>query len=157
MKKILVSSCFLGTNCKYNGGNNKNEKILSVVKGIKCTSICPEVLGGLCTPREPAEIVGGDGITVLKGNAKVINSKGQDVTGQFVDGAYRTLQIAQEGDFKQAILKANSPSCGNENIYNGKFNGGKVKGMGVTAALLTLNGITVYSEKENLHGLFKGD
>jgi uncharacterized protein YbbK (DUF523 family) len=57
--KIAVSACLLGENCKYNGGNNYSEKVSQFVEGHELILVCPEVLGGLPTPRESAEIVNG--------------------------------------------------------------------------------------------------
>ena len=109
--------------------------------------ICPEVLGGLSIPREPAEIVGGEGEDVLDGHAKVITNTGIDVTEQFMKGANETLKIALDLDATMVILKERSPSCGSSMIYSGEFNGNKKKGTGVTAALLKRNGIQVLSEE----------
>ncbi|QNO15716.1 DUF523 domain-containing protein [Alkalicella caledoniensis] len=157
MKNLLVSSCFLGNRCKYNGGHNKDERILSLSNKMRIISVCPEVLGGLSTPREPAEIVGGDGFSVLKGQAKVKNIKEHDVTKEFIKGAYETLKICKESNCTLALLKSNSPSCGSKKIYSGDFSGTKINGMGVTAALLTINNVKVVSEKEDIYGLLKGN
>src|SRR5690606_14177498 len=110
--------------------------------------ICPELLGGLSTPREPAEIIGGDGGDVLDGKAKVVDRAGNDVTIQFIKGAYATLEKAKEINATIVVLKENSPSCGSSRIYNGEFKGEKVAGNGVTAALLKRNGFQVISEEQ---------
>ena len=112
------------------------------------TAICPECLGELVIPRPPAELQGGDGNAVLVGQAKVCDKKGKDVTPNFIRGAERALRLAKKNKVQVAILKANSPSCGNKQIYDGSFSDSKIPGQGVTAALLTQNGIKVYSEKE---------
>ncbi|MFA5527127.1 MAG: DUF523 domain-containing protein [Peptostreptococcales bacterium] len=143
---ILVSACLLGENCKYNGGNNLNENIISPIKNEEIIQICPEVEGGLLIPRSPAEIVGGDGRDVLEGNAKVMNKEGKDVTKEFIQGARIILQIAKSSGATKAILKSNSPSCGSGQIYDGTFTGKKISGDGVTAALLKQNGIEVVNE-----------
>ena len=143
---ILVSSCLLGNNVKYNGGNNGHELLMKYRQYL--TAVCPECLGRLPIPRPPAELQGGDGEAVLSGNAKVCNKEGLDVTGHFLQGAERAMELARTNKVRVAILKANSPSCGNQQIYNGRFDGGKIPGRGVTAALFQKNGIKVYSEKD---------
>jgi uncharacterized protein YbbK (DUF523 family) len=141
---ILVSDCLLGINCKYNGENNRHDKTLNL--GSKIVPICPEQLGGLSTPRPPAEIVGGDGSDVLEGNARVVTDKGSDVTGHFIAGAEMALKIAQLTGAKKAVLKANSPSCGVNCIYDGTFSHSKRCGNGVTAALLKAHGMELITE-----------
>ena len=144
---ILVSACLAGFDVKYNGSHNLNEKIKKWFDEKKAIPICPEVLGGLSIPREPAEIVGGEGEDVLDGHAKVITNNGIDVTEQFMKGANETLKIALDLNATMVILKERSPSCGSSMIYSGEFNGNKKKGTGVTAALLKRNGIQVLSEE----------
>lgn len=136
--KILISHCFLGENCKYNGGNNYNAELLNVLKNHELIPVCPETFGGLKSPRFPAEIVGD----------KVLFSDGSDVTQAFVNGAKKALEIAKAQGVKVAVLKANSPSCGSGIIYDGTFTGKKVSGYGVAAKLLMENGIKVYSEQD---------
>ena len=109
-----------------------------------------EMLGGLSTPRRPAEIVGGDGDDVLSGNARIVDDCSLDVTEAFVKGAYKALQVVQAAGVREAILKEGSPSCGCTHIYDGTFSGVQHPGMGVTAALLRQNNISVISEKEML-------
>ena len=150
---ILVSSCLLGNNVKYNGGNNGHELLMKYRQYL--TAVCPECLGRLPIPRPPAELQGGDGEAVLSGNAKVCNKEGLDVTGHFLQGAERAMELARTNKVRVAILKANSPSCGNQQIYNGRFDGGKIPGRGVTAALFQKNGIKVYSEKDIDEDLLK--
>lgn len=144
---ILISACLAGLEVRYDGTHCKNEALLDLIKTNNVMTVCPEVLGGLLTPREPAEIVGGDGQAVLDGTAKVISKTGQDVTDNFIKGAYATLKRAQELNASMIILKENSPSCGSSMIYDGTFSGSKVVGNGVTAALLKRNGIKVFSEE----------
>lgn len=144
---ILVSACLAGFDVKYNGSHNLNEKIKKWFNEKKAIPICPEVLGGLSIPREPAEIVGGEGGDVLDGHAKVITNNGIDVTEQFIKGANETLKIALDLNATMVILKERSPSCGSSMIYSGEFNGNKKRGTGVTAALLKRNGIQVLSEE----------
>ena len=106
---ILVSACLAGFDVKYDGSHNLNEKIKKWFNEKKAIPICPEVLGGLSIPREPAEIVGGVGEDVLDGHAKVITNTGKDVTEQFIKGAYETLKIALELDATMVISKRKKP------------------------------------------------
>lgn len=150
---ILVSSCIAGLEVRYNGSHCLVEKIQKLVNENKAITICPEMLGGLSTPREPAEIIGGDGNDVLDGKAKVMNRVGADVTEQFIKGAYAVLEKAKEVSATIVVLKENSPSCGSSMIYNGEFIGKKIAGIGVTAALLKRNGIRVISEEQFFENL----
>ena len=143
---ILVSSWLLGNNVKYSGGNNLNELLAEYSRYL--TPVCPEVLGGLMTPRQPAEIQGGDVQSVLAGQAKVMDKAGADVTSAFVKGAEAVLELVKDHKVRVAILKANSPSCGNKVIYDVSFCGKMVSGDGVTAALLAAHGVKVYSEED---------
>lgn len=145
---ILVSACLLGINCKYNGDNNKNEKVEEYLKDKQFILVCPEQLGGLTTPREPSEIIKLGGNGVIDGKTSVINNKRLDVTKQFKKGALETLKIANLYECKKAILKEGSPSCGSSLIYDGTFTGKKISGFGVTTALLRKNGIEVISEND---------
>ncbi|UYZ22562.1 DUF523 domain-containing protein [Mesobacillus jeotgali] len=144
---ILVSSCLAGLEVRYNATHSLNHKIRQLVDEKKAMTVCPELLGGFSTPREPAEIIGGDGEDVLDGRARVIEKSGRDVTDLYIKGAYLTLETAQEYDAAVVVLKEFSPSCGSSMIYNGTFQGEKVPGNGVTAALLKRNGIRVVSEE----------
>ncbi|KAB3534380.1 DUF523 domain-containing protein [Alkaliphilus pronyensis] len=144
--RILVSACLLGINCKYSGGNNNNVGLVKDLKEKTIIPICPEQLGGLTTPRDPAEIQGRDGLDVLMGRGKVITNKGQDVTEAFIRGAHETLKIAKLYNIDMAILKARSPSCGLDIIYDGSFTGKCKKGCGVTTALLKKHGVNVFTE-----------
>ena len=145
---ILVSACLLGINCKYNGDNNKNEKVEEYLKDKQFILVCPEQLGGLTTPREPSEIIELDGNGVIDGKTSVINNKRLDVTKEFKKGAVEALKIANLYQCKKAILKEGSPSCGSSLIYDGTFTGKKISGFGVTTALLRKNGIEVISEND---------
>ena len=129
--KILVSGCLLGENCKYNGGNNYSEKTAEYIKGHEVISVCPECLGGLPTPRIPAEIVKG----------VVTNRAGQVVDEEFRKGAKIALEIAQKEQVDVAILQSRSPSCGIKQIYDGTFSGVKIEGQGVFAELLKEHGV----------------
>lgn len=145
----IVSACLCGINCKYSGGNNLDERVLKLFKEGKAMPVCPEQLGGLETPRPPAEITLGTTKDILNGKGKVQDKNGRDVTEKFLKGAYETLKIVKEIGAKKAILKANSPSCGCGRIYNGEFNGTLIEGNGITAELLRQNGVEVITE-ENL-------
>jgi len=109
---------------------------------------CPEQAGGLTTPRSPSEIIGGDGMDVLQGKARVINDKGEDVTEAFVKGAEEALKLARLIGADTAILKSKSPSCGTKCVYDGTFSGKLREGMGVTAALLLSEGIKILDSSE---------
>ncbi|NEZ47907.1 DUF523 domain-containing protein [Clostridium niameyense] len=151
---ILISACLCGVNCKYNGKNNLNEKVLKLFKEGRAVLVCPEQLGGQETPRAAHEIINSTGAEVLDGNAKILGPEGDDATEQFIRGAYETLKIAKECDAKIAVLKARSPSCGLSKIYDGSFTGKKKDGNGVTAELLSRNGIKIYTE-ENIDELLE--
>ena len=138
MEIILVSACLLGTNCKYNGKNNKNDKVLEYIKDKYVIPICPEVFGGLSTPRIPSEI---------KDNI-VINKEGKDVTKYFIDGANKTLEIAKILNVKKALLKQKSPSCGCGRIYDGTFTSNIIKGDGITTKILKENNIEIITEED---------
>jgi len=137
---ILISSCLLGIECRYDGGHSRAEDIIQKAQEIQFIPICPEQLGGLSTPRAPSYIVKGDGKGVLSGNARVINSLGKDVTEAFIKGAQESLQLAQLTGATKAIVKDKSPSCGLNTPYCDTDTG---YGLGVTAALLLNAGITI--------------
>lgn len=134
--RLLVSACLLGENCKYNGGNNKNDRVCALSAYFELIPVCPECFAGLPVPREPSEISGG----------RVYSKSGRDVTAWFLDGAEKTLYIAEEKNCALALLKERSPSCGCGRIYDGTFTSALVNGNGVTADLLLKNGISVYGE-----------
>ena len=136
-EKVLVSACLLGVDCKYNGGNNYDEEIFKELEKYELIPVCPEIFGGLSTPRKPSEIVGD----------KVINNEGLDVTNNFKRGAEETLELAKKLGVKKAILKAKSPSCGNGKRYDGTFTGTIIDGDGITTKLLKENGIEVITLK----------
>lgn len=136
--KILVSACLLGKNCKYNGGNNLNQGVLEFIEGHEVIGVCPEQLGGLSTPRLPAEIVAG----------VVTNKEGVSVDNEFRKGAQEALGVALENKVDLAILQSRSPSCGVKEIYDGSFSGKKIKGQGVFAKLLSARGIKVLDAED---------
>lgn len=134
----LCSACLLGLNCRYDGKGKPNDKIIELAKKELLIPVCPEQLGGLSTPREPAEIVGD----------RVMTISGEDVTINFRKGAEEVLVIAKNLNIKEAILKQKSPSCGCGKIYDGSFSGSLIMGDGVTASLLKNNGIKVITEED---------
>lgn len=136
--KILVSACLLGENCKYSGGNNKNDEVIALADSFELIPVCPEYFGGLTIPRLPSEIKGG----------RVYAKDGEDVTDAFVSGAEQTLYIAKETNAPCAVLKENSPSCGFGKIYDGTFSGNKIDGNGITAQLLFDNEIQIFGESQ---------
>ena len=147
--KVLVSRCLLGHRVRYDGGASGPYALLAQWQAEgRVIALCPEVAGGLPTPRAAAEIPGGQGVEVLAGKAAVITTEGEDVTEAFVSGAHQALALVERHGIRLAILKANSPSCGNRLTYDGSFSGVKVEGQGVTAALLTRAGVQVFSELE---------
>lgn len=149
MEKILVSRCLLGHRVRYDGGASGPFDLLEQwIEEGRVVPLCPEVAGGLPTPRAAAEIPGGQGVEVLDGIAAVITTDGEDVSAQFLEGARQALDLVQKHGIRVAVLKANSPSCGNLLTYDGTFRGVKVSGEGVTAALLKRHGVRVFSELE---------
>ncbi len=151
LPKVLVSACLLGQPVRYDGGHQlAQHPVLAhwLAQG-QVVAICPEVAGGLPTPRPPAEITtGGNGASVLLGHAQVCDSAGSNVTEAFTQGARLALQLAQRHGIKVAVLKEFSPSCGSSQIYDGQFVGRKVAGNGVTSALLRDAGIAVFGEHQ---------
>ncbi len=136
---VLVSACLLGINCRYDGGCSA--QALHMLKNEIPIPICPEQLGGLPTPREPADLCGGSGKDILKGNGRILGRKtGNDCTLNFIRGAQETLKIASLFSCKKAILKDKSPSCGYGKIY---LDGKLANGNGVTAELLAENGLKI--------------
>ncbi|WP_119344679.1 DUF523 domain-containing protein [Facilibium subflavum] len=154
MIKILVSSCLFGCNVRYHGKAAEIHQALFAkwCQEGRIVHFCPEVQAGLPIPRNPSEIVKGTGIDVLNGYARVLSKDKEDKSDAFIKGAYLTLAFAQKHQIKVALLKKNSPSCGNTSIYDGTHTGKLINGSGVTAALLMRNGIKVYNENE-LHQL----
>ena len=140
-KKVLISSCLLGENVKYDGGNNsitQNKFIQKLQKLNLIVSICPEVEGGLPIPRVPVEIL----------NKRAINKDGEDKTDEFNQGANKALEIALQNGIKMAIMKSKSPSCGVGRIYDGTFLRKLINGDGISATLLKNNGIKIFNEDE---------
>ncbi len=149
MEKLLVSRCLLGHKVRYDGGAHGPFDLLQHWQDEgRIVALCPEVAGGLATPRPPAEIPGGQGAQVLDGNLPVLTDSGKDVTSAFVAGAEIALQLVRQHGLRVAVLKARSPSCGNTHNYDGSFSGTLVEGEGVTAALLRRAGVRVFNETQ---------
>ena len=134
----------MGENCKYNGKNNTNEKIIEFLKDKDVILVCPEVLGGMSIPRLKSEILSNSK------NLCVINENNEDVTKYFVKGAEIALNYALNNDVKLAIVKEKSPSCGLKKVYDGKFDGTLVDGQGVFTRKLIEIGINVLTEEDFL-------
>jgi len=137
---VIVSACLAGINCRYDGGNKKAKRIVEMVEQGKALPVCPEQLGGLPTPRMPADFVGGDGRSVLQGKARIVNRAGEDVTEFYIKGAREVLYIARLMGAREAYLKTKSPACGYGLVY---IEGELQEGVGVCAALLEENGIKI--------------
>ncbi|WP_022754718.1 DUF523 domain-containing protein [Butyrivibrio fibrisolvens] len=133
--KLVISACLLGDNCKYNGGNNYSERLQQFIKDNDATviKVCPEVLGGLPTPRVPSEIV----------NEIVMNKEGVCVDLEFRTGAEKALKIVSKADPDLVVLQSRSPSCGVKEVYDGTFSGTKIPGSGIFASLLIDEGYKV--------------
>ncbi|MBH3357543.1 Uncharacterized conserved protein YbbK, DUF523 family [Pseudomonas guariconensis] len=149
LPRVLVSACLLGQPVRYDGRDSGHPDLLQrwQAEG-RVVPLCPEVAGGLPTPRPPAEIPGGQGAAVLDGQAQVVTVTGLDVSEAFLAGARQALALVREHSIRVAVLKAGSPSCGNRLTYDGTFSGVKVPGEGVTTALLRREGVLVFSELE---------
>lgn len=146
--EILISSCLIGIPSRYNEDCERIESLICLVYSGRAIFVCPEQLGGLPTPREPVEIeVGKTANDVLKGQGKVLTKSGKDVTKELVSGAQRVLKLCQEFGIKIAIFKARSPSCASKTIYDGTFTSMRKLGKGITAELLSQNGIQVFNEE----------
>lgn len=135
---IIVSACLAGLHCRYDGGEKPNNEVIRLVAEGKAIPVCPEQLGGLSTPRLPAEIIDG----------RVIREDGVDVTSEFERGAQDALTLAKLAGAKSAILKAKSPSCGSGRIYDGSFSAKVIPGDGIMAELFKKNGIAVQTEED---------
>ncbi|MFZ7133398.1 MAG: DUF523 domain-containing protein [Eubacteriales bacterium] len=139
-KAILISACLLGCPCRYDGGNHLIDALAGLKRFYPIVPICPEQLGGLDTPRRSCEII------QSHGQQRVVTKDGNDVTEEFLNGAQRTLEIAQKNDIQIAILKSNSPSCGYGQVYDGTFSKKLVKGNGFAAQSLHNAGFRICNE-----------
>lgn len=136
--KLLISACLCGKNTKYNGENNLIFKLPELEEKFDLYLICPEVMGGMMTPRDPSEIKG----------QQVFSNKGKNVSKEFNLGAQKALEVALKNHIHLALLKESSPSCGVHRVYDGSFSGNKIKGQGFTTKLLNNHGIKIFSEDE---------
>lgn len=149
MQKILVSACLLGEHVRYDGGHCRQRGLIAQWQDQgRVIPLCPEVAGGLPTPRIAAEIVDGDAELVLRGQNRVRRQDSEDVTDAFVDGAEQALALCIRHKIRLAILKEGSPSCGVKRVNDGSFQKCKVDGQGVTARLLARHGVALFSEDE---------
>ncbi|MGG5368698.1 DUF523 domain-containing protein [Enterococcus sp. AZ196] len=142
-----ISACLGGVFCRYDGGSNEITALKKLVEAGQAIMICPEVLGGLPTPRHPAEIQGGDGFDVWQGQARVLDNEGNDLTEAFKQGAIKAYEELQKLQITGLILKEKSPSCGSSLVYDGSFSGMRIKGAGVATAYFIQQGLLVYSEE----------
>lgn len=147
----LVSACLLGCPTAYDGGARPQDKLVTLAAQGRVVPVCPEMAGGLPTPRPSAEIVGRDGDDVLDGRARVLTVTEEDVTGAFLRGAEYALAVVQRYAITTAILKQRSPSCGSTQIYDGTHSGQRRDGLGVTTALLRRHDVTIWSEDDLEH------
>lgn len=138
MENILVSACLLGVACRYDGKRKPNEAVIALKEKYNLIPVCPEIMGGLPTPRLPSEIRG----------ETVIMENGEDVTDKYSKGAEETLRLARLFGCGKAVLKEKSPSCGSGRIYDGTFSKILTEGNGITAGMLLANGIRVAGETE---------
>lgn len=145
---IGISACLGGVCCRYDGQAKEITALKKLVENGQAVLVCPEVLGGLPIPREPAEIRGGDGFDVWNGDAKVLTNTGEDVTALFKQGAITAYQKLVEQKITTIILKENSPSCGSKSIYDGTFSGNQRNGSGVATAYFIDRGLIVVSEND---------
>ena len=134
--KLLISACLLGVRCRYDGASKPHPLVEELAKRHTLIPVCPEQLGGLSTPRPPAERQGD----------RVVATTGADVTEQYRRGAEEALRLCRIFGCEAAVLKEQSPSCGYGAVYDGTFTGTLTAGNGVTAELLTAHGISVYGE-----------
>ncbi len=146
MKRLaLVSACLLGVNCRYNGANKLMRDLDSFLKEFIPIPVCPEQMGGLPTPRSPATFHGGDGRSVLNGQARIVNEKGEDVTESIVKGCAECVKLMELLKVDVAVLKDRSPACGVENIW---IESDCVKGWGVLKAMLQRLGVEILKGDE---------
>ena len=138
MEKLLISACLLGIPCRYDGKSVRGVDVSHLREKYELVPVCPEIYGGLSTPRVPSERRGD----------KTIMKDGRDVTENYIRGAEAAYQLCLQLDCKIALLKERSPSCGKNKIYDGSFSGVLVDGEGVTAEYLRLRGIKVFGESE---------
>lgn len=135
---ILVSACLLGAYCRFDGQCIEDARVVALAGRHTLIPFCPEIYGGLPTPRLPGEMRGG----------RIYDKSGADVTEAYARGAQAALRFAKLAGCRYAVLKERSPSCGAGRIYDGSFSGKLIQGDGLTAALLRENGITVLTPEQ---------
>ena len=145
---ILVSACLAGTKCRYNGQECTSNVILELKNKGKVLEVCPEVAAGFSIPRVPCEILGGVGEDVLRGQAIVVNSLGDDITQKIIKGSKQGLEKAIANNIKLAIMKSKSVCCGAGKIYDGTFSNRLIPGDGILTSLLKQQGIKVLSSEQ---------
>jgi len=146
---LIISACLLGVACNHEGRGSPRAVVDDLAERYRLIPVCPEVLGGLPTPRAAAELDGGDGADVLAaGGARVVNVDGEDVSAAYRRGAEAAVAVARAVGATRAVLKARSPSCGTAGVYDGTFSRRLVPGRGVTAAALAAAGLEVGSEED---------
>ena len=138
MKTLLISACLLGARCRYDGGSKPQPGVEALAEQYRLIPVCPEQLGGLPTPRPPAERIG----------ERVLTREGRDVTAEYRRGAEEVLRLARRFGCKKALLKERSPSCGHGKIYDGSFSGTLVPGSGVAAQWLAAHGLEIFGESQ---------
>ena len=141
--EYVVSACLAGCKCRYDGKDNLCPKVKQLVEEGRAVTVCPEVMGGMTTPRIPSE----------RKDGKIINSIGEDNTSYFIKGVDKSIEIVKEHNIKKAILKAKSPSCGNKYIYDGTFSKTLIEGKGLLAEKLSEIGVEIYDEGDDLDAL----
>ncbi|NCB39196.1 MAG: DUF523 domain-containing protein [Erysipelotrichia bacterium] len=154
VSRILVSACLAGVKCNYKAAASSDyqERLLlweRIFSEFVVFPVCPEQLGGLPTPRIPAELVG-SAENIISGDGLVVNKAGLDVTANFIKGAKETLRLAKMLRVDCAVLKSKSPSCGKNSVYDGTFSGVLIPGSGLSARMLVENGFRVFDEQEFL-------
>ena len=145
-KKVLVSACLLGKNCRYNGGHSRISELDEI--DVDFIPVCPEEAGKLGTPRPAAEMQGSSE-NILKGDARILTNKGNDVTKQFVQDAKKSLEVGLTSGAEVAILKSHSPSCGVGEVYDGSFTHFLTDGNGIFSHLCRESGITCISSDDS--------
>ena len=150
-KKVLISACLLGKNCRYNGGHSQLNELNKL--DVEWIPVCPEESGGLGTPRPSAEMQE-NAETILNGKGKIITNKGKNVTAEFIQGAEQSLQLGLGAEVKIAVLKSKSPSCGIGKIYDGSFTKTLKTGDGIFAHLCHENDIECISS-DNINQIKK--
>ncbi|EMG7880740.1 DUF523 domain-containing protein [Enterobacter hormaechei] len=150
INKILVSACLMGLKVRYNGKEKAQmtHQLARWQQELRLVIHCPELAAGLPVPRPPAEIMSAEGKDVMRGQARIIENTGTDVTGHYQLAAWLALRAAQEAGCTAALLTDGSPTCGTQFIYNGSFSNQRKSGMGVAASLLSEHGIAVFSETQ---------